>query len=226
MAEQILQRPYAERPDPFQQGMQHVDGGTRVVQRTVHRNGAGVQHPGQRAELVVGRLVFGQHPAGQPHGVHHLRLRPPQPEPFAVGAQEPDVERGVMRHQHAAPAELQESGQHRVEAGRVMDHRLGDAGDRHDRGRYAALRIDQRGELAEHFATADLDGADLGHRVLVAVATGGLQVDDHEGHRVQRDVLGGDELVEGQLGVRGHRRSRYVRLPTGPVDAGLGGLGH
>ncbi len=50
--------------------------------------------------------------------------------------------------------------------------------------------VDQRPELAQLLAAADLDRADLGDPVAVGCAAGGLQVDDHERHVAQRACLG------------------------------------
>nr|BFE88643.1 hypothetical protein GCM10020093_112440 [Planobispora longispora] len=67
-ARQLLQGVHAEGARPFQQRVQHVHGGPGVGQRAVARLG-GAEEPGQRGQLVVGRLVPGQQLAGQLDGV-------------------------------------------------------------------------------------------------------------------------------------------------------------
>ena len=64
-------------------------------------------------------------------------------------------------------------------------------------GGMRAAGIDQRRELAEHLAAAHLDRADLGDRLGVGAAAGGLQVDHDEGDLPQRLV----QLVESRLDV-------------------------
>ena len=127
--------------------------------------GGGVEEPGQRAQPHAGRLVDGQHGPREPRRAQHRRPRPGLPVPLARGAQEPGVERGVVRHQHRACEELQQRRQHRRERGRARDHRGGDAGEGDDARRHAGARIDERGQLAEPLAAAHLDRADLGDRV-------------------------------------------------------------
>ena len=105
--EQLLEGLHAEVADPLQQRVQHLDGGPRVGQRAVGRPGRGAEQLGQRAEPDAGRLVAGEHPAGQPGGAEHGRPRPALAVPLARRAQEAGVERGVVRDQHRAAQELQ-----------------------------------------------------------------------------------------------------------------------
>ena len=55
--------------------------------------------------------------------------------------------------------------------------------------------VDQRLELAQPLAAADLHRADLGDLAALRRPAGGLEVDDDEGHLVQRRA----QLVEGRL---------------------------
>jgi len=192
---QLLQRLHPEVADPLDQRVQHVHGGAGVVQRPVGGRRAGPEHPGERAEPAVRRLVAGQDPARQPRGVHHGEGRPADPEPVRRRAQEAGVERRVVRHQHAPGRELQERRQHLLDLRGADQHRLGDAGQDRDERRQPAPRVDQRGELAEHLAAPDLDRADLGDRIVAGRPARGLQIDDHERDAAQR----GAQLVDGAL---------------------------
>ena len=82
--------------------------------------------------------------------------------------------------------------------------------------------VDQRLELAEHLAAADLDRADLGDVGTGRAAAGGLEVDDDEGDRRQC----GAELVECALDAvhgrnrRCRRRQDGAGAPSGPLRQG------
>ena len=157
-------------------------------------------------ELAVGRLVTGHQLAGQVRGVDHLEAGP-----LVAGAgrrrlEEADVEGRVVRHQHGVAGELEERRQDAVDARGVGDHAVGDAGEDGDERRDRLGRVDQRLELAEHLAAADLDRADLGDVAPAGAAAGGLEVDHDEGDRRQR----GAELVECSLDAV-HGRNRRCR---------------
>ena len=191
-----------------------------------------VAAPNSRAsadEPHAGRLVAGEHPAGQLDGAQHRRPRPGDAAAFGGRPQEADVEAGVVGDEHGAAGELEEGRQHRVDARRVAHHRGGDAGQRDDLGRDRAAGVDQGGELTEHHAAAHLDRADLGDRVAVVAggaAAGGLQVDHDERGLPQRQVslridVGEAELPHGRDGRQSHRqravatRGRHARRLVG-----------
>jgi hypothetical protein len=111
-----------------------------------------------------------------------------------------------VRDEHRAAQELQDRGQHGRQPGRSGDHRRGDAGERDDVRRQAGSRVDQRGQLADQLPTTHLDRADLGDRVGVGRAAGGLQVEHDEGDLAQRRA----QLVERELrgAGSGHGRGR------------------
>jgi hypothetical protein len=213
---------------PLDERMQHVHGGAGVVQRAVRGLGGNGKQPRQRGQPHRGGLFAAQHPAGQPHGAQHLRPGPGDLAPRRRRPQEPDVEPGVVGDQHRVPGELEEHRQHRVDGRSIGHHRRGDAGQLHDLRRDAALRVDQRGELAEHGAAADLDRTDLGDGVgsvsvgAFRASAGGLQVDHHESGVAQRDVCGGEgrpHVGEAELsrttGTHGRDVKRDHRHPRG-----------
>ena len=108
---QLLERVHAEAAESLHQAVQHVDRGPGVGQRAVVGRGRGVEDLGQRRQLAVGRVVAGDHPAGELGGVEHLE---PRPRPALLAREvleEADVEGGVVGHQHAAGGELQERRQ-------------------------------------------------------------------------------------------------------------------
>ena len=71
--------------------------------------------------------------------------------------------------------------------------------------------IDQGRELAEHFAAAHLDRADLGDRLGQRRAARCLQIDDHEGDLTQRLA----QLVEAALGLAARADHRIDRSSGG-----------
>ena len=149
---------------------------------------------GQRAEPAVGHLVADQ-AAGQGDGVDLHRVVAGVPGPLERGAQEGDVEADVVADDHGAPQELEQRRQHRLDARRRRDHRVGEPGEHGDLRRDRPARVDERLERAEALAAADLDRADLGDGVVGAVAAGGLEVEDAERDVGQRRA----EVVEAAL---------------------------
>src|SRR6266567_1932946 len=86
---------------PPDQPAQHVRGGARVGQRAVARRRPRAEEPGQRAQLAVGHLVRVHHLPGQHDRVQHGEAGPGQPAVAAPGDQEAEIERRVVRDQHA-----------------------------------------------------------------------------------------------------------------------------
>src|SRR5206468_5457109 len=68
--DQVLQGEHAEAAGPFQQAVEHVDGGPGVGQGAVAGGDRGAQVGGEGGEADVGDLVPGQQLAGQPGGAH------------------------------------------------------------------------------------------------------------------------------------------------------------
>ena len=188
---EVLQVRDAERREPRQEGVQHVDGRLRVRQRPVVGRHGGVEQVGEGRELVVRRLVAGDDASGEPDRVHHLVAGPRVAGPRRGGLEEADVERGVVRDEHGAAGELEEAGQHLLDRRGADQHRGGDPGQHLDERRHRAAGVHERLELAEDLAAAHLDRPDLGDRAVRGGAAGGLQVDDDERDVRQRrpDVL-------------------------------------
>ncbi len=140
-------------------------------------------------------FIAGQDASRKARRVDGVEAGPVDAEPGAGGLQEPQIERGVVRDEHAVTGELEECRQHRVDAGRGRDHAVGDAGEDRDEGRDRLAWVDQRVQLTEHLAAAHLYRTDLGDARGGWRAAGGLEVDDHEGDLAQRDA----QFVEGAL---------------------------
>ena len=211
---ELLEGLHAEPAEPLHHPVEHVHGGAGVLEGTVVGRDGGAEGLGQRGELAVRGVVAGDHPAREARGVEHLELRPRPALLFGEVLEEADVERRVVGHQDASARELQERRQRGVDRRRCRDHGVGDAGEHGDEGRDLGARVDQRLELAEHLAAADLHRADLGdHRPALGRAAGGLEVDDTERDVAQRAA----QLVESAL-----------RLPPGgrTLDRSGGTAGH
>ena len=101
-----------KRPRPSDQPVQDVDRRPRVGQGPVVRRRGRGEEGGQRAQLAVGHLVPGQHPTGEHRGVDHGEVGPGLVAGVAGRPQEADVERGVVRDEHAAAGEFEERRQH------------------------------------------------------------------------------------------------------------------
>ena len=207
--QQLLEALDPEVADPFEQVVQHLDGGARVGQRPVRGAGGGAEQLGERAQLHARGLLAGQHGAGEAGGAQHRRAWPGDTVPLARGTQEPRVEGRVVRHQHAAGEELQHGREHLGQPRRPGDQRRGDPGEGDHLRRDAGAGVDERRELADPLTAADLDRPDLGDRVALGGAAGGLEVEHDEDDVAQRRA----QLVEGQLGSgcgqgSGHGRGR------------------
>ena len=203
---QLLQRRDAERAEPLEQPVQHVDGGPGVVERPVRGGGGGGEERREGGQLAVGHLVAGQQPPGQDGGVDGGGGRPGDAGLGAGGLEEAEVERRVVGDQDGAAGELEEAGQHGADARRGRDHHRGDAGQHADVGRDRPAGVDQGLELAEHLAAADLHRADLGDRAVLRRAAGRLEVDDDERHVRQPgpELLDRHLLVARDCGGEGH----------------------
>ncbi len=109
---QLGERMHADRSDPGDQRVQHVDGGPGVGEGAVDRLGLGVEVPRERRQLAVGHLVARQRPASQDRGVDDGEAGPRLLVRRARDPQEADIERRVVGDQHAALGELEERTDH------------------------------------------------------------------------------------------------------------------
>ena len=110
-------------------------------------------------------------------------------------AEEADVEADVVADDHRVADEVDQRSEHRFDAGRVGHEHVGQAGEHRDLRGDRPPRIHEGLEGSEELAATHLDRTDLGDHVVVAVAAGGLEVDDAERHIVQRRA----EVVERPL---------------------------
>src|SRR5271166_1242588 len=145
---ELIQGADAAVRQPADQPAEHVRGGPRVGQRAMARRRASPEESGQRAQLAVGHLVRVHHLPGQHDRVQHGEAGPGQPAVAAPGYQEAQVERRVMRDQHASPGEVEQAGQHRAQPRGRGQHPVGDPGQVRDARRNRYARVDQPGELA------------------------------------------------------------------------------
>jgi hypothetical protein len=127
------------------------------------------------------------------------------------------VERRAVRDEHA-PLELgRQIGQHRLGGGRLVDHRLADAGEALDPARQRRADLQQRLPAVVQLAAADEHGADLGQLARAARGPVGLRVDDEELGGAQGRVEQHDHEVYAQARTARNRRCadwRAVRPPA------------
>ena len=107
-------------------------------------------------------------------------IGPLQADPLKRLAQDPAVERRVVRDHHAASQRRSSGGSTVLERGRAVDHRLGDPGKALDPAAQRRDRAHQRVPAVVKLAAADEDGADLGQLAVIAGEAVGLGVDDQE----------------------------------------------
>ena len=199
---QLGQALHAERSQPLEQGVQHVDGGPGVGQRPVVGCDRRPQQRREQSQPDARCFLPGEYPARQPDSVHHRVARPGQAEPGAGGLEKADVEARVVRDQHRPADEFQERGQHGRDGGCVVDHGIGDPGEHDDLRRNRPARVDQSGELAEYFTASDLDRPELGDRLGGRRPSGGFQI-----HHDERDITERiTQLVEAVLMLDGGAR--------------------
>src|SRR5258708_6761577 len=109
--------------------------------------GPGAEEAGRRGELAGGRRGRGTPGAGQRRGVENREGRPGSAAVAARRREETDVEGRVMRRQHAAAGEGEESRKYGADRRRPADHCVGDAGEGGDVFRNWVPGIDESGEL-------------------------------------------------------------------------------
>ena len=91
-----------------------------------------------------------------------------------------------MPHEHPALELLGEVGEHELDRGRLVDHRLRDPGEALDHAAERGADADERLPPVVQLAPADQDRAELGELALVAGLAVRLHVDDEELRRRQR----------------------------------------
>src|SRR5581483_5585387 len=166
-AAELTKGPHALGGQPGDQRPENFGGGACVGESPVVRHGTGAEETGQRAQLAVRHLLRVQQLPGERHRVEHRESRPGQPAGLRGGAEKADVERGVVRDQHAAVGEPEQPGQDGRDLRGGGQQPIGDAGELFDGRRDRDARVDQRGELAAPYSAADPHHADLGDRAVV-----------------------------------------------------------
>ncbi|MFT3854920.1 MAG: hypothetical protein QM733_19605 [Ilumatobacteraceae bacterium] len=193
--------------------MEQLGGGHRVVEGPVRRPVGEPEAVGERAEPAVRHLVAHQ-PAGDGQRVDDDVRQARVPVTLQGAVDEREVEADVVPDDHGVAEELQERGQHRLDAWCGDDHRIGDPGEHGDGGSDRPPGVDERRERAEALAAAHLRRADLGDHVLDAIAARGLDVEHAE-----RDLgQGRAEVVEAALAAdrrtdRSHGRTSQHERP-------------
>ena len=191
---------YALVAHSFDQAVQHVHRGTRVVQCSVSRPSAGSEQRRQGGQFHRGCLVAREHSPGEFDRAEHLEAGPGDVESTRCGLEKSRVEPGVVCHQYRSASELEKAGENAFDAGSPDKHRRRDAGQLDDVGRDRSARVDEGSEFADDLAASDLDCPDFGDRLRVSAATSGFEVDDDERGGVKRGV----EFVERQLDRQAH----------------------
>jgi hypothetical protein len=131
-----------------------------------------------------------------------------------------------VRHEDRAGEEVEQPVDDPFDARGVDDHGVGDPGDGGDGRRYRQARVDERAQLADHLAAADLDGSDLGDAVVGGREPRRLQVEDHEGHleqwraeRVETELL---RLARTRADTGGRARGRRGHQGTDRGEQAFG----
>jgi len=200
-----------EHPDePHEQ----LGGGLRVGQGPVDGADGGVGPLRERGQVVAARPPVEQ-PPGQHQGVEPRLGEVPPRQPATLVVEEPEVEGGVVGHQHVLAGEGGEAVERLGDVGPPLDHPVVDPGELGDDGGDRPAGVDEGLEAVDHLEAAHPDGADLGDLRMPRRPAGGLEVDDAE-RRV------------GQVGVRPVRRRQAHQVASEPREArvALHDLGH
>ena len=121
---------------------EHLRRRKRVGKRPMARSHLRVEALGERAQVHPLEPVA-QKPAGERDRVDDRRCQPSAAQAGEVGVDEPDVEAGVVGHQHRPGAEAQELVEHRPDARPPANMMGGDAGDLSDLAGDEAAGIDE-----------------------------------------------------------------------------------
>ncbi len=161
--------------EALEQRAQHTRAGLGIRQRPVHGLHLDPERVGQRGQPAPPNQR--RQLARQPDGAQHGRVGPVEAGAFERLCQHPAVERGVVRHQHAALHQPRQLGQHLGGRRSPVHHRLADPGEALDPARERHLHAHQRLPAVMELAPAHEHGAHLGHLAQVAGAPIGLGVD-------------------------------------------------
>jgi hypothetical protein len=112
--------------------------------------------------------------------------------------QEPGIESGVVRDDHATVHELQQRGRHRLDGWMATNHRLGDTRQRRDRGGYRLAGVHERCQLTDSLTVSHLDGRHFGDAAVAGGTPRGLQIEHDKRRVVQRHA----QLVQALPGRR------------------------
>ena len=191
---EVVEADDAEAGRTFDQEMEQVGGGERIVERAMTGSMVETEARRERAEFAVGHLVTHE-ASGERDGVDDRAGQRWPLGSLARSAQEPDIEADVVADDHGVADEVDQGPQDAFDARGVRHEDVGQAGQHHDLWRNRPSGVDEGLERAEALAAADLDRTDLGDHVLVAIPARGLEIDDAE-----RDVVQWDpQLVERSL---------------------------
>ena len=118
---QVVEAQNTERRGSFEEEVQEVRGGERVVEGPVARAMGEPEAVGERAETAVGHLVTDEAP-GERGGVDDVVGEPRPLGSFEGGLEESDVEADVVPHDDGVADELQERGEHGLDARGAHHH--------------------------------------------------------------------------------------------------------
>jgi hypothetical protein len=170
----------AQAATQLQQAVEDLGAGLGVLQGPVGGLDPGAEELGQGLEPDVGDILR-HDPASQPSRAHRRAGDGLVAHPGQIVVQEPEVEGGVVRHEHRAAQELHQGGERRLDGGGAAEQDLVDPGQMGDEPGNGDPWVDQGVEGAEPFAAPVLDRADLGDPGLWRGAARGLQVHAGEG---------------------------------------------
>ena len=134
-----------------------------------------------------------------------------RPMPAHAAVRNAEVERRVVRGEHAALGEREQPGQHGGDRRGRREHLVADPRQLGDRRRNGRTRIDERAELGDHRAPVHAHRADLGDAGVLRRPPGRLDVHDREvqvGQRDRPDAGNGDsDVSHDHHGKAAHRHS-------------------
>ncbi len=196
--EQVVDAEHTEAGRTFDQQVQQVGGGERIVEGAMSGLVVEPESVGERGQPVVGHLVA-QQPTGEGGGVDDGGAVVGALVAGEGGAQESEIERDVVADEHGVAQEVDQRAEDGLDARRVAHDGVAQPCEHRDLGRDRPARVDQRVKGAEALAAADLDHADLGDHVVVPAAARGLEVEHAERGVAEGDAPLVEQVVEAAL---------------------------
>ncbi len=134
------------------------------------------------------RRAAGEQPPREPHRVDHGAREPGAAEALGLAVEEREIEARVVRDEDGVAGELEEAPHRDRRMRAAAQVGIAQARQRADRGADRNAGIDEQLELLLQFELAHTHGADLADARAARPEPRRLEVDDHEGRVLEREI--------------------------------------